>query len=353
MTGIPRRRRPIGPERQATVNDAMVPGSFTGRLPAVAPVVGKKRLDARARGITSTVSVTSRSSMIDQFTLSSSGAQSKTLTYQAIIDSWNVSLNGVTALDTTDYTISGQTLSLLTALDPRSGDVVQVQYDYLTGVPVAPISSTYAAAVMADNPVAYWRLDDTGSTNADYTSHHLDAVYTAGSYTRGLASLLPTEPNKSSSLGSNSTYWTVPSSSLFNTSAISIELWTTHGNSGSLSFWEHPGRCKFNLGGGIGYFYLWISGAWVQMGTTFDNNWSGTGTTARQLGVSYDGTTVRFFKNGAQYGADITNPGTLLSSASSPLMGGQGNDPVGALDEFSVYGTALTATNFAAHYGAA
>lgn len=138
MSSVPRRRRPISPEKQGTVNDAMVPGAFRGRVPIVAPVTPQQRQDARARGITAVANPAARGSQIDQFTLSSAGAQSLSLSYLPILKSWNVELNGVKALNGTDYTISGQTLNLLSGLDARTGDVVQAQYDYLTGMPSSP-----------------------------------------------------------------------------------------------------------------------------------------------------------------------------------------------------------------------
>jgi hypothetical protein len=91
--------------------------------------------------LTSVAGVTDEQHQIDLFTLASSGAQDLTLTYLPSDQSWNVSLNGITALWGTDYTITDATLSLLSPLDARTGDVVEVQYDYLTGLPAAPIDS--------------------------------------------------------------------------------------------------------------------------------------------------------------------------------------------------------------------
>jgi hypothetical protein len=137
---LPRRRRPLFEEQQGTINEAMNSGSFRGRAPVVAPVTPRQRMEARARGITSVVSVTARSSKIDQFTLAANGAQDLTLTYMPILDSWNVDLNGFTAKNGIDYTITDQTLSLLTPLDARTADAVQVQYDYLTGTPTPALA---------------------------------------------------------------------------------------------------------------------------------------------------------------------------------------------------------------------
>src|SRR5689334_6249533 len=80
---------------------------------------------------------TTQKSFIDLFTLTSTGPQSLTLTNLPLDASWNVSLNGITAKNGVDYSISDVTLSLLTPVDARTGDVLQVQYDFLTGLPAS------------------------------------------------------------------------------------------------------------------------------------------------------------------------------------------------------------------------
>lgn len=95
-------------------------------VPAVQEAVRRAQIAA--------VGVTDRASKIDQFTLAGGGAQDLALTYLPLLDSENVSIRSLVCLLTDDYTISGQTLSLTTGKAPLTGDKVQIQYDYLTGV---------------------------------------------------------------------------------------------------------------------------------------------------------------------------------------------------------------------------
>jgi len=128
-----RRRAPRGSfQRLADGTRAQRTGG-AGLVYNAAPI--SSHASAVAQALASVADVTKTASKIDRFTLASAGPQDLDLTYLPSDESWNVELNGVGALWETDYEVDGQTLSLLTPLDARIGDKVQVQYDYLTGQP--------------------------------------------------------------------------------------------------------------------------------------------------------------------------------------------------------------------------
>lgn len=98
-----------------------------------------EQASAVAQSLSGSFDTTHRTSLIEQFTLAADGAQDLTLTYLPIEDSWDVSINSLSAVQGDDYTISDQILSILNgSLAPLTGDVVQIQYDYLTGMPTTP-----------------------------------------------------------------------------------------------------------------------------------------------------------------------------------------------------------------------
>lgn len=74
----------------------------------------------------------------ESFTLASDGAQTVDLAFLPVNGSEDIKLNGIGQLRTTDWTRSGQTVSVLAAMDARTDDELTVHYQYLAGVPWAP-----------------------------------------------------------------------------------------------------------------------------------------------------------------------------------------------------------------------
>lgn len=148
----PRRVPFIWPRRVATALDGMVPGTFGGRVTGVAPVNGSESDDeaniAGASGTAPELGVDSF--MNDPFT-AATGAQDLTLTYLPIDYSVHVYLNGLEQLLGTDWTITDQTVSVLTAMGAVSGDKIDCLYAYASALPAVPDDdSTVDAPVPLD-----------------------------------------------------------------------------------------------------------------------------------------------------------------------------------------------------------
>jgi hypothetical protein len=155
---VSRRRAPRSPfQRLADGTKAQRVGG-AGLVYNAAPI--PEHTFAVAAAASTAAVISNRGSKIDQFTLASGGAQPLALTYLPVEESWNVDLNGVTAFWGTDYTISGQTLSLLSAAGALTGDKVQIQYDYLTGMPAA-----------ATEAFRYLQVADTDATDRSGTAY--------------------------------------------------------------------------------------------------------------------------------------------------------------------------------------
>lgn len=335
-------------QRMARQLQSMVPGAENGRLASAGPVKQFSGPPDALFGFDGGVaSSASRASKVDLFTLTSNGAQDLTLTYVPVEDSWNLLHNRLGMVEGEHFTISSHTVSL-EGTNVLSGDTIRVQYDYLAEF-ADPIvtGSDYDLEVLADAPIGYWKLDDTGTTVADSSGHGHTGT-TIGAVVRRTASLLPSGVDYSTEFPDDPKYVTVPTSSAFNTSAFHLMFWIDHGNSGSITLYDHPGRVSIAIGGGVGEFR--INGV---LKASTDGSWCDS-STSKCLGVSYDGANVKFWKNGSQYGTS-TACTTALPSVSTDLTFGDitGNDPLGRMDQVALYGTALGAARIAAQYGAA
>lgn len=77
----------------------------------------------------------------DEWVLGSGGAQTKTLTFLPVDGSAHVYLNGVYQREGTDYTLTDETLDVLTAMAALTGDVLDVRYAYAADSPVSVAES--------------------------------------------------------------------------------------------------------------------------------------------------------------------------------------------------------------------
>jgi hypothetical protein len=237
----------------------------------------------------------------------------------------------------------------------------------------APPHLTYAAAVMADGPIAYYRLDETSGTVAlDSSGHGLHGSY-GPRVTHSAAGLLTGDSNGAASFSGGN--WTrdglilVPASSLLQPSrAVTVELWVQQSalnpDGAILIDYGDPGpQVPEDPAYGL-LIYKSAFNAFLWTDVSSAGPGYGTGT---QPGVgqpyhvveTFDGMSVRVYVNGL---LETTIPvtGTLYFAASNGGLGiggttiGTNTDLVfaGTLDEVAIYGTALSAAQVAKHYAA-
>ncbi len=252
-------------------------------------------------------------------------------------------------------------------------------------------TNRYAAVVMADRPVAYWRLDEgTGSTTAVDAAGSFDGTYTpgAGSFTFGVPTGIPAETNKAVDLAGGATV-VIPYSIEINppSGPFTVEGWfkaasaTTGGNDYRtvISSMSNP----YGIGPTGWLVYQTAANVWswwpyngyyngVQLNDTatiVPNAWY-------YLVLTYDGTTFTLYVNGvakasgqdagfAQNGnvpsggaADYnynynTTPG--LPTGSGAMTIGQRVDNafgpfLGSVDDVAVYNKALTPLQIQDHF---
>jgi hypothetical protein len=221
--------------------------------------------------------------------------------------------------------------------------------------PPSALGLGYAAAVIDDEPSAYWRLDETGGDEA------LDARGTnPGTYRGdpqlGQAGLLPADPSDTSvrfdGVGDRVE---IPSSVSLSPARVSVEAW--------IEPVALPRRGRVVVvAGKLGSYSLELSGARLELAI-----WLGrrvvrlrapagaieAGRAKHVVGV-YDGSTLRLFVDGARVAA-ARRPGVMALGGRPFEIGsavGSGRAFRGAIDEVAVYGRALAGGQVAAHYRA-
>lgn len=234
---------------------------------------------------------------------------------------------------------------------------------------IGATNPTYQAQVMADSPLAYWRLGDASASAqaADYTGHGYNGTYN-GDLTQGVSGALTN--NQDTAVQSNGTgKITVPQLSAVTN--FSIEGWSyltdpnwnsaanynnsLYGTYGKVRLLIRPGSSSsYNS---LGYFGVWLNGAEyvIQLpanGIDNTNQWV-------YWALVRSANTLTLYRNGQSISqktnlppgatADIT--GTILAQgASNPLTN---YSLKGKLDEIAVYSYALTPAQIQTHYNLA
>lgn len=219
----------------------------------------------------------------------------------------------------------------------------------------------YAAVVLGDGPLAYWRLDETsGTTAADSSGHGNDATYEGG-FMLGLPGAVAGDGDTAVSLDGVSGLITAGNRFEFaGQTPFSLEAWVM---ARSQSTYAGVATCNDALGGPPSEGYLlFISPAAGPLGfQRLDGSNVSTAVSAAGPAVqeftyvvaTFDGLELTVYANGEPQGTQtaafsIAGAGTAFVLGAE--AGGMGNYLAGALDEVAVYDHALSADRVRAHY---
>ena len=222
------------------------------------------------------------------------------------------------------------------------------------------VYSGYAVIVLADSPVAYWRLGEPSGTNAVDVMGANNGTY-VNSPTLGVTGALTGDSNTAVTFNGTTQNITVADSSPFRaagTASFSIEAWFKHvGNFTS----RQIASCMSGVDGWeLTHYNGNISSSELSLGrypTTGLNTWGGwNGATAyldanwHHVVGTYDGATLRLYLDGAPFGLWTDASPNSLPSTGTFKIGGDTVFWDGSLDEVAFYNTALSADRIAVHY---
>lgn len=209
----------------------------------------------------------------------------------------------------------------------------------------------YASAVQADHPAAYLRLDDAGTTAADFSGHGRAGTIAADAIHLSSGALVG-ETDGALQAGPTNPSLALPADGLPGLSdSQTVELWVkgdlTGSICGSAAYLTWNGLSFYADNGCVGGAALRLAdstgnraASMNQLGTLTDGAW-------HQIAYAYDASnkSIALYVDGVLM---ITTTGITLSGASAPLRITYG----GAYDELAVYSSALTPARIAAHFSA-
>lgn len=222
------------------------------------------------------------------------------------------------------------------------------------------VQEDYKSVVLADNPVGYWRLDESvppgnTATNLGSLGAAANGLYGQG-VTGGASGAIAGDSDTAASFNGVSGHIQVPFNAALNSGAFTIECWAKPISSAPSNYMAVMGLSQnFALyaipGTPCGNWAFWTGNGtgWnTQNGTMLlSNQWS-------YLVGTYDGVNQSFYINGTLV---TSAPKIFAGNSSNSLLVGAGgtaanmaNYFAGAIDEVAVYTNALSPAKIATHY---
>lgn len=217
---------------------------------------------------------------------------------------------------------------------------------------------SYSSEVLADSPLVYYRLGEaSGSTLVDSSGNGRNGTYN-GDYTLGQPGLT-LDTDTAAAFAGGATAWTTTTYGAWMNSltTFTVEVWFRLSDIAGgyvAGRWPNSGGSQwFIVAGGDDNLttVARIGGTQRNLASTYTRDT----TTIYHVAMTYDGTTLRQYVNGVETasgawsGSMTTSTGVLhlgrIASATNSFL-------PGTLDEFAMYGSALSAARILAHYTA-
>jgi hypothetical protein len=244
---------------------------------------------------------------------------------------------------------------------PVGADSGSMGSDSGQGDEVGPPQSAYAAAVLADSPIAYWRLDETSGTTArDSSGHGNDGTY-IGVVSHGTAGAIASDPDTATTFDGATGYMDGGNRFAFTgQQALSLEAWVKANS--TTSYLGIASREDTSGGPPSEGYVLFVSPSDGVFGFQRLDGASQTTVTSMSVAsasayvhivATYDGSQMSIYVNGAS---------ELTQTASFPIAGAMNDFVVGAeaggaeaffdgaMDEVAVYDHVLTPAQVSTHY---
>lgn len=255
------------------------------------------------------------------------------------------------------HTLSGSGKVMTLTEDP-----VTRQYAFSTWE-ATTVALSYADAVLADNPVAYWRLGSAGAVDATGNGH-------TPTYQNGPASTAGATSDGDTALtfsASSSQYASIPNALVFQSASYTVEAWVRPepGSQGAifansngedstgwyLAIGPETDPDTFLPTGNLWVGFQGLDGSWVGASMGAPNVWT-------HVALTVGGGTMTLYLNGVEAGSA---PGSPVGSY-VPVMIGAYSGPIydlayytfldGAIDEVAFYDRALSGAELQEHFAA-
>lgn len=214
----------------------------------------------------------------------------------------------------------------------------------------------FSTEVLADGPVAWWRLGESAGTNAAEEIAALDGTYTGG-FTLAETGGLSGEPAATSVLFNGTTgFVSIPADASLELTQLTIVAIVNANSDTDASILQktvggsvNTGYSLFLEGGGALKFRIKPAGAFV----TIDDGGAMPATGFVIAHATYDGTNMRLYEDGVLV-AGPTACGTPTTGSGVALIAGSGGDYFanGWLQDVIIFGSALSADRIAVHAAA-
>ena len=213
---------------------------------------------------------------------------------------------------------------------------------------------SYSSEVLADSPLAYWRLGETsGTTAADSSGNNHGGTY-AGGPTLGVAGLLTGDSDPACQFDGSNDIVTINTAAWMNVSStISVEAWirSTTGSAGRCIIDRDAGASprwwSFRLNAGKLEFLKLAGGTTLATSPGYYADGK-----VHHVAATYDEANIRLYADGVNV---ITVPATgTMTAASTHIWIGQNGANLnffnGVIDEAAYYAGALSPARITAPY---
>jgi hypothetical protein len=234
-----------------------------------------------------------------------------------------------------------------------AGGTATSSTDFTVTTPPPP-AAPYRDAVMADQPVGYWRLAETTGNALDETSNAAGGRYNGG-VTRGVPGALTNDANLAARFDGVDDYVSVPDNGPMDVGdTFTYELWFKRGaTQGVTQRLLHKGTGPATLGFGVNNKVVLLPGG-IGVATTASSATAVVDQAWHHLVATKNGADVHIYLDGV----DVTAPGTntTMTTSTNALNIGRATTSsayTGAdIDEVAIYPVALSSARVLAHYQA-
>lgn len=217
-------------------------------------------------------------------------------------------------------------------------------------------ANSYATEVLADSPLAFWKLDETsGTTMADSSGNARDGTY-VNTPTLGATGLIG-DGGTAVTFNGTDEYGEVGFGSWMpagNTQSFTLEAFCKTTSSASQTLIARADSATpYRLGISGGRAFMQVATGGGAASTLFGTSTTLNNGSVHHIVGTWDGTTTRLYVDGVFDTSTAKNG--VLNSTSSALRIGQRNADLfwaGTIDVVAFYATPLVGTRIAAHYAA-